>query len=157
MGVRYIAVAVNEQDYERVKTGPCPSCGSMPEARERENYGPSSPETLDLDKSWSCLQHFFQASGFRHAFRLVEGDVVHTSDGWIPHQGAIAPSAMKDIVADLDAAKRVALREHFRRDGAWRDDRAEQDFIYTGHFLERAREWVHEVEQCGFGIVYYIG
>lgn len=157
MGIRYIAVAVNEHDYERVTAGPCPRCGSMPEAREREDYGPSSPETLDLDKSWSYLQHFFQSAGLDRALRLVEGDVIHTHDGWIPHQGVIAPAAMKDIIEDLDAATPAALREHFRRDGEWRDDRAEQDFTYTAYFLDRAREWVREVEQGGFGIVYCIG
>lgn len=74
-------------------TSPCPCCGSLPDAREHENYGPTAPDTLDLDKGWRYLQHFFQSAGFGHALRLVEGDVIHTYDWWIPHQGAIAPTA----------------------------------------------------------------
>ena len=64
MGIRYIAVSIDADDYLRISAGPCPTCGARPDTREPE-FGEPEPDVLDLDKSWSYLQQCFASTGLR--------------------------------------------------------------------------------------------
>jgi hypothetical protein len=47
MGIRYLAISIDEQDYERLRVGTCATCGEEPQLRDLEDERAS----LDLDKS----------------------------------------------------------------------------------------------------------
>ena len=158
LGIRYYAISVNSDDYDRISKGPCPSCGSRPHLGDDDYEG--ERETLDLDKSWGYFQSLFASGAPRPAAALVAGNVTNTPRGWISYQGAISPQDVAAIATDLAAITTEELRHHFLVRGLWGsgpDDRAQQDFEYVAHYLEHARSFTAEVAQAERGIVYYIG
>lgn len=156
MGIRYFAQSVDQADFEHVKAGPCPTCGSRPHPRDSEPGDPE-PFTVSLDKSWSYLQAVFESTGHLAALQLVDGHVTHTYDGWISHQGVIAPEFMPELAADLESVTAEEVRSLFIEGGEWRDERSEGDFDYASHYLAEALEFAKSVSSKGLGVVYYIG
>jgi hypothetical protein len=156
MGIRYFAVSVDLEDYERVSAGPCPTCGARQHPREREDYFDESVN-LDLDKSWGYFQRIFDSLDLPAAAELVAGDVTQTSTGWISHQGAIAPHRVEQIMAEFELVTQDDVRNLFQKDAVWHDARSEGDFDYVLSHLERALQFLKRVEGEQRGIVYYIG
>ncbi len=156
MGIRYLALSIDRDDYRRISAGPCSTCGVRAHARDPD-YGEPKADYLDLDKSWRFFQAILNSRDHLPARELVAGDVTHTSQGWISHQGTVAPERVRDIVADLARVTVEELHDHFQLDGAWRDERSEQDFEYVNSFLPRALSFVEGVAADDRAIVYYIG
>ncbi len=156
MGIRYVAVSIDSDDYLRISAGPCPTCGARPHAREPE-YGDPEPDVLSLDKSWGYLQHFFSSAGLDVAAGLVTGNVTHTSRGWISHQATVAPDHVQAVAAELAAVTEDQLRCHFQNGGQWTNDRSKGDFEYVSSYLAAAVEFTEKVARENRGIVYYIG
>ncbi len=156
MGIRYFAISIDLDDYERVSAGPCPTCGTRPTLR-KHHYDEPEPDTLDLDKSWGYLQRLFDSQPPRPASALVEGNVTHDDCGWIPFHGAIAPDRVGEIATDLAAVTPGELRSHFQTHGRWYDARSEQDFDYVKAHLADAVEFTAKVAAAGRAIAYYIG
>jgi len=158
MGIRYLAISVDTDDYDRISKGPCPSCGSRPHLRD-DDYE-EERKTLDLDKSWGYFQSFFASGAPRPAAALVGGEVTNTPRGWISYQGAISPLDVAAIATDLATITTEELRHYFLVRGHWGDgpdDRAQQDLEYVAQYLEGAQSFTAQVAQAGRGIVYYIG
>ena len=156
MGIRYLAISIDSDDYDRISAGPCPTCGARPHARERD-YDEPEPDILDLDKSWGYCQGLFDSLGLSAASELVAGDVTNTSHGWISYQGTVAPVRVKEVAAELTRVTESQVRNYFRLGDAWKDERSEQDFEYVNSHLRFAREFAEKVAGDDRGIVYYIG
>lgn len=156
MGIRYLAISIDLDDYAHISAGPCPTCGSRPHARERE-YDEPEPDILDLDKSWGYLQGIFGSIGLRAASELIEGDVTHTSTGWIPYQGTVAPARVKEVAAELASVSERQVRAYFQAGNLWKDERSKQDFEYVNSYVGSARQFAEKVAGDDRGIVYYIG
>lgn len=156
MGIRYLAISIDTDDYLRISAGRCPTCGARPHTRER-NYAEPQPDVLDLDKSWGYLRHFFESIRLDSAAELVAGHVTHTSGGWISHQGTIAPGRVTAVTAELMSVSADQLRDHFRDGGGWRDKRSRDDFEYVSSYLAAAVTFTAKVAKENRGIVYYIG
>lgn len=162
MGIRYLAVSIDNDDYERIKAGPCVTCGSRPHPRDDDDYGYdeegySPPATLDLDKTWRYLQSVLRD---RPSAALVEGHVTHTSRGWISHQGLLSPQEVEEVAVDFSQVTaldvRNCLTENAHR-GFGLDDRLERDIEYVTHYLPAAQNFVREAASAGRGVMYYIG
>lgn len=155
MGIRYLAISIEMDDYLRISAGPCPTCGARPHARERDDE--PEADILDLDKSWSHFHRFFESSGLHAAADLVAGGVTHTTTGWISHQGAIAPDRVPAVAADLAGVMVDQLRSHFRTGARWVDDRSKEHFEYVRSYLAAAVRFTAKAAEESRGIVYYIG
>jgi hypothetical protein len=156
MGIRYLAVSIDLDDYLHISAGPCPTCGTRPHTREPD-YGVPEPDVLDLDKSWHYFQRVFHSTGLDAAAELVAGDVTHTSTGWISHQGTVAPDRVADLTRELASVTTDQLQSLFQENGGWVDERSEGDFDYVSSYLARAISFTSKVAQEDRGIVYYIG
>ena len=156
MGIRYLAISIDLDDYLRISAGPCPTCGARPHTREPE-YGQPEPDVLDLDKSWGYLQRLFDAFDLRAAAELVAEHVTHTSTGWISHQGTVAPDSVSALARELAGVSVEQTRDLFQENGEGADDRSEDDFDYVHSYLTRAVSFAEKVAHDGRGIVYYIG
>jgi hypothetical protein len=159
MGIRYSAISIDQEDYERIAAGPCPTCGAHPRRREPENDDEywMGPDRLDLDKSWHYLQDVLHSPDPRPAYSLVAGDVTHTSRGWISYEGLIAPGDLRLVAADLASVGRDEVLRNFQINGQWKDDRSEQDFHYTYDHLGHAVAFTKKVAEDGRAILYWIG
>ncbi len=156
MGIRYLAISIDLDDYLRISAGPCPTCGTRPHPRERD-YDEPEADVLDLDKSWGYLQRVFDSAGLDAAADLVAGDVTHTWTGWISHQGTVAPDRVLAVAADLASVTADELRRHFQDGGEWVNDRSEEFFEYVSSYLAMAVKFTAKVADENRGIVYYIG
>jgi len=154
MGIRYFAVSIDTEDYEHIKAGPCPTCGTRPHPRDTDDCEQQT-DTLDLDKSWRYLQHFLAET--RPARQLVSGQVTNTNYGWISYQGLVSPDEVPAVAADLKSITSLALEQHFKREGDWINDRSEEDFRYVSAYLDYAIAFTEKVANDARGIVYYIG
>lgn len=74
MGIRYVAISIDTDDFEHLDVGTCPTCGEEPQLRELEEHRPS----LDLDKTWRYFQSVLRSDPPRPAAALVSGDVTTT-------------------------------------------------------------------------------
>jgi hypothetical protein len=156
MGIRYLAISIDVDDYLRISAGPCPTCGARPHTREPDD-GMPEPEVLDLDKSWGYLQRLFESTELEAAAELVAGNVTQTSRGWISHQGTVAPDRVTALTHELASVTTDQLRNLFQENGEWANDRSEGDFDYVSSYLARAIEFTAKVARESRGIVYYIG
>ena len=157
MGIRYFAISIDNDDYERISRGPCPACGAQPHPNDDDDLE-SPAETLDLDKAYWMLQRVFATLDLNKAIQLVAGGVTHTPRGWISYRGLLSPDVVQEIVDELatvDAEKvRRQMLDH--RIG-YGDDRVQQDAEYAVEFFNRAKEFLRTVSSQGRGVVYNIG
>jgi hypothetical protein len=156
MGIRYLAVSIDLDDYVRISAGPCPSCGARPHTREPD-YGEPEPDLLDLDKSWRYLQRLFDSLNLHAAADLVKGQITETPTGWISYQGTIAPDRVSAMARELATVSVEQTRSLFQENGEWADHRSEEDFDYVRSHLTRAVSFAEKVAHDDRGIVYYIG
>jgi len=155
MGIRYLAISVDNDDYERVKAGPCPSCGTRPSPRY--DYDDPAETTLDLDKSWRYFQRILRG---RPSEILVDGEVTHTGYGWISHQGCLSPREVEVAAADLATITVQDIQKYFLGEKAnylTSPNRAQDDCAYVTSYLSAAQTFTRGAAGAGRGIVYYIG
>lgn len=159
MGIRYFALSIDEQDFDHISKGRCPSCGEEPTLRELGSED-DTRDSLDLDKSWHYLQFVLRSDPPRPAAALVAGDVTTTYWGWRPHRGLLNPAQVAAIAADSATVSVELVRQRILVDGRWGEehsDRAQQDFEYVCDHLLRAQEFTKAVAGAGRAIRYYIG
>lgn len=158
MGIRYLAISIDQQDYDHLRVGVCDTCGEQPQLRERDYVDEERRDTLDLDKSWGFYQRVLASEPPRPAAALVHGDVTHTSYGWRSYRGLIDSEEVTRVADDLASVTpelvltRLLVHPRYG-DGA----RAQQDVEYVSHFLPAAQEFTRRVADEGRAIVYYIG
>jgi len=156
VGIRYLAISIDLDDYLRISAGACPTCGARPHTRQPD-YGQPEPDVLDLDKCWGYLQRLFDSMDLRAAAELVAGHVTHTPTGWISHQGTVAPDRVPALAHELASVSVDQTRSLFQENGEWADHRSEGDFGYVSSYLTRAVSFAEKVARDNRGIVYYIG
>lgn len=159
MGIRYLAISIDAEDYEHLSKGPCPSCGEHPQLRDLD-YDEDDRETLDLDKSWGYFQGLFHSDTPRPAYGLVAGAVTHTSMGWISFRGLLSTETVREIAADLATVTTDEIQQFFLvrgRRGAGPDARADEDCAYVSSFLTDAQAFTARAAEQGRGILYFIG
>jgi len=157
MGIRYLAVSIDQQDFEHLSVGICASCGEEPQLRDLDWEDEERRVTLDLDKSWGYFQSVLYSEPSRPSAALVHGDVTHTSWGWRSYRGLIDPAEAKRVADDLALVSVDLVRERVLLNPRFGDDRAQQDFDYVCHFLPKAQEFTKQVADEGRAILYYIG
>ena len=158
MGIRYLAIAIDEADYAHLAKGPCPTCGERPHIRELD-YDDEERDVLDLDKAWSHFQRLFELND-RVALELVAGRVTDTPRGWISHQGLLSPEAVSLVARDLATVTSEDVREFLARRPSWGssdEDRDRQDFGYLVEYLERAKVFTARAADQQRAITYFIG
>ena len=156
MGIRYVAISIDADDYLHISKGPCPACGTRPHPREPE-YDEPDRDVLDLDKSWHYLQRVFRSTGLAAASKIVAGNVTNTRTGWISHQGTIAPDQVGQVALELASVTPDQLRAQFTEHNRWIDDRSESGFEYVAANLAAAVKFTAKVASDTRGVVYYIG
>ena len=156
MGIRYLAISIDQQDFEHLSVGTCATCGEQPQLRHLDYEEDARRETLDLDKSWGYFQRVLESDPVRPAASLVRGDVTHTGYGWRAYRGLIAPADVPGVAEDLATVTSELVRERVLLNPRF-GDRAEEDFEYVSHFLPEAQEFTKRVGDAGRGILYYIG
>lgn len=160
MGIRYLAISIDQQDYEHVRRGTCQTCGEEPRLRDLGDEADTRRETLDLDKSWHYYQQVLATEPARPAAALVDGHVTNTYWGWRSHQGLLSNSDVAAIAQDLAKVTPALVRERLfaeRSPGFGPDDRAQQDVDYVCHYLPQAQEFTQRVADEGRSILYFIG
>lgn len=158
MGIRYFAITIDNDDYERISRGPCPTCGARPHPSDDDELE-SPAETLDLDKAYWMLHRVFATLDLQKATQLVTGAVTNTPRGWISYQGLVSPDVVREMVDELATVDAETVRRQMldHRIGYDDDDRVEQDAGYTVEFFQRAKEFLGTAGSRGRGVVYYIG
>jgi len=158
MGIRYLAISIDQQDYDHLCVGECTTCGERPQLRDLNDLEEEQRHTLDLDKSWGYFQTVLGSEPPRAASALVHGDVTHTSYGWRSYRGLISPDQVARVADDLASVSADLVRERLlehRRYG--NDDRTQQDIEYVTSFLPEAQAFTRRVADEGRAILYYIG
>lgn len=109
-------------------------------------------DLLYLDKAWRDLQAV--TGPMRPAYRLFEGDVTVSSDGyaWTPWVRALPPDEMPTIADDLIRITSASVRKRFRLQSA-----SARDADYVVQYLEAARTFVRGLARDGRGMAYLIG
>jgi len=157
MGIRYSAYPVHPFDVAEALR--CARCFLARERGPSEwEQGEDLPRWLDLDKSWSGLHSLFEHSRFKanDAELLVQGDVTHTSDGWIPHYAALDPSAVRNVARGIARFDEARVRSHVARQ-VWTIRDTEEEVLYLTHHLEAAKSFTRLLADKGYGLVYVIG
>lgn len=168
MGIRYYAYAFGSDQTEAALAAPrafigrdplADAWGLEPHARvATATLVQTVPERdlLYLDKAWRHLQALTgprsEAGSPRPAFRMFEGQVTITGDGWIPWCRALAPDEVGLVARDLSDLPGDAAEVGLSRGGTCRDE-AE----YVLHFLDRAKAFVTGLAREGRGMAYMIG
>lgn len=111
----------------------------------------SKTDMLYLDKVWPSLQELSAPSSLaakpRPAYRMFEGQVTWTDEGWIPWVRALAPEEVSEIAKDL-----VGLQRGLPDDAA-----SDPNFEDVLEFLQRAVDFVTQAASANRGLVYTIG
>lgn len=168
MGIRYYAYAFDADHSEAALTDPrafissdplADAWGFEPHARLAwATFEPRVPERdlLYLDKAWPDLQALTLLTSppgvARPAYRMFEGDVTVSVDGWSwdPWVRALAPTEIRLIAEDLDDLDADVGGDRLR--GPMRTD-----CDYVLHFLEQARRFTSGLARDGRGMAYLIG
>ena len=156
MGIRYLAISIDQQDFEHLSVGPCATCGEQPQLRDLDDEEDARRETLDLDKSWGYFQRVLDSDPIRPAASLVRGDVTHSGYGWRSYRGLIAPADVPAIAEDLATVTSELLRERVVLNPRF-EDRAQEDFEYVSQFVPEAQKFTKQVADEGRAILYFIG
>lgn len=158
MGIRYLAISIDEQDYDHLSVGACTTCGEWPQLRDLDYPEEERRHTLDLDKSWGFYQMVLASEPPRPAAALVHGDVTHTSYGWRSYRGLIGAYQVAGIAGDLASVSADFIRTQLQEHPRYGDDaRAQEDIEYVIHFLPEAQAFTQRVADEGRAILYYIG
>ncbi|MCU1579125.1 MAG: hypothetical protein JWP19_1329 [Rhodoglobus sp.] len=161
MGIRYYAYPVRASDIEFARANPRDFLAADPLA---DAWGPAElkPRMLYLDKCWGQLQEFLGPRPDRPervAYQLVEGQVTHTSEGWIPFTRVLDPAQVHEIADELSQIGEVdvlaARVRTFRRDGLVNDD--PDELRYVMHYLNDAKSFVDALAEDDLGLIYTIG
>ena len=134
MGIRYLAISIDQQDFDHLRVGTCQHCGEEPQLREMDDPTDDRRDTLDLDKSWSYLQEVLHAEPARASAALVTGHVTNTGWGWRSYRGLIAADEVAAIAADLESVSPELIHQRLvteRRPGYETDDRARANASYV--------------------------
>ena len=156
MGIRYIAISIDQQDFDHLSEGTCKHCGEEPTLRELDCGEDALRETLDLDKSWGYFQRVLAAEPQRPAAALVSGRVTDMPWGWRSHKGLLSPDEVAAVADDLASVSDELVRERLLA-GPGVDDRTERDIAYVCHFLPEAQAFTRRVADANRAILYYIG
>jgi hypothetical protein len=168
MGIRYYAYAFDSDQTDQALANPrsfvssdplADAWGFEPHARVAAvTFEQAVPkrDMLYLDKAWRLLQAITGPSSARAsarpAFRMFEGDVTMTNDGWIPWLRALTPAEVKEIATDLAQLADEPAAARLRSARATNDD-----VEYALQYLGDAREFVAGLVADGRGLVYMIG
>lgn len=164
MGIRYYGYAFDADRTAEVLADPRAFISSDPlaDAWGMEPHAEYSVATfqqrtpqrdlLYLDKAWRDLQAI--TGPMRPAYRLFEGDVTLSSDGysWTPCVRALPPDVIATIADDLIRITPASVRKRFRLWGA-----SALDADYVVQYLETARIFVRGLARDGRGMAYLIG
>lgn len=168
MGIRYYAYAFGNDQTEAALANPRAFIGSDPLA-DAWGFEPHAmvatatlvqavPEQdlLYLDKAWRHLQALTgprsETGSARPAFRMFEGQVTMTDEGWIPWCRALVPDEVGLVARDLSDLAGDAAEEGLSRGGICRDEAG-----YVLHYLNRAKAFVTGLAREGRGMAYMIG
>lgn len=161
MGIRYYAYPVLASDIERARDDPRAFLSADP---LYDAWGPAElkPRMLYLDKCWDQLQEFLGSRPGRPervSFQLVEGEVTHTYEGWIPFIRVLSPTQVEEVardIAQLGEAEVLAARvPTFGRDGVVNDD--PEELRYVMQYLDDAKAFVAALATDNLGLIYMIG
>ncbi|MCU1409394.1 MAG: hypothetical protein JWR04_101 [Rhodoglobus sp.] len=150
MGIRYYAYPVHAADIDNARADPWAYLSDDPLL---DAWGPPEqrPRMLYLDKCWQELQQLLSDNP---ALAMVEGEVIHTQDGWISHKKVLAPEELPEIAEGLalvteDDVLALAESQTFRE--------TEEQRSYIQHYLSAARTFADELRDEGLGLIYLIG
>ena len=161
MGIRYYAYPVRASDVELARANPRDFLADDPLA---DAWGPVElkPRMLYLDKCWGQLQELLRPGSGRPesvAYQLVEGEVTHTSEGWIPFTRVLDPAQVREIAEELsqigEADVLAARVRTFGGDGFVNDD--PDELRYVMQYLNDAKSFVDALAKDNLGLVYMIG
>lgn len=159
MGIRYFALSIDVEQYERLAKGPCPACGELPRLDEPDYGHPDyrAPVELDLDKSWSWLQGLFGSADEHPSSLLVAGEVTNTPYGWISHRGLLSPEEVERASMDIDNFGDESVAVYFQSRPYRDHEREAGDIDYVAHHLTHAKTFLAEVASRNLAVVYFIG
>lgn len=160
MGIRYYSYPVRADLIEAAKTSPQSFLGDDP-FWDAWGSKDEQPPMLYLDKCWHELQMLLRRDGDspkRPAFRLVEGQVTQTSDGWISYTAVLDPRQVAEISKDLATVTPEEVRASVMSGHTLGSDRdLEKDVEYVIHYLREALLFTTALSESGNGLVYTIG
>ncbi|WP_306231736.1 DUF1877 family protein [Agrococcus beijingensis] len=173
MGIRYYAYAFEPERTEQALADPRSIISSDPLADAwglphgwrvgtTTDFRQSVPEAdmLYLDKAWSDLQTATgpgeDGSPARPAFRMFEGRVRQTYEGWEAWVRALTPQDVREIVVDLDELDDDAVRARLSGRARYEAEPGHEADYALSH-LQRAREFVAGLVADGRGMAYLIG
>lgn len=157
MGIRYYAYPLAPEFVDRATEDPWAFMSDDPLA---DAWGPkeSAPDMLYLDKCWRYLQRLTTPGVAcpRIAYDLFEGDVTHTSRGWIPWIKVLTPDAVSEVSRDLSLLDGDDVDALLTRDDFY-TTRLEEDRSYIKEHLRSAQAFTARMQARGWGLVYLIG
>jgi len=156
MGIRYLAISIDERDFAHLSVGDCVTCGEEPQLRRLDYEEDRNRETLDLDKSWGYFQHVLETQPPRPAAALVHGDVTYVGMDYRSYRGLISAAEVRRVADDLATVTTELVRQRVLVEPRY-GDRAQDNFDYVSHFLPEAKDFTRRVANEGRAILYYIG
>jgi hypothetical protein len=168
MGIRYYAYAFDNDQTDHALADPAAFISSDPLAdawgferhavvtTPRWEQAVPEKDMLYLDKLWQELQLLTspapEGTPTRPAYRMFEGTVTMSEQGWWPWYRALAPVEMAPIADDL-----AVLEDELVTISPGSMGLSEQILQDTRHFLRRARTFTEGLVVHGRGMVYTIG
>lgn len=112
---------------------------------------PPQSDMVDLDKAWRELQRLTvrggEDGGPRAAYRMFEGRVYETGQGYLPWYRIVSPDEVPKIAEDLGELQASVGPDRI----------SDRDPDYILFHLRQAAEFTAAVAAAGRGFVYHIG